>query len=78
MPTIEVNYQDLQALVGEHIPLDVLQDEGILYAKGEVDEIDGEVLKLDMKDTNRPDLWSAEGIARELQGSYGTKKGVPR
>ncbi len=78
MPTIEVSYQDIQALVGEHIPLDVLQEEGILYAKGEVDEIEGEVLKLDMKDTNRPDLWSAEGVARELQGRYGTAKGVPR
>ncbi len=77
MPTIEVNYQDLQALVGEHVPLDVLQDEGILYAKGEVDGIDGEMLKLDMKDTNRPDLWSAEGVARELQGRYGARKGVP-
>jgi hypothetical protein len=49
MPTIEVNYQDLQTLVGEHIPLDVLQDEGILYAKGELEEIEGEILKLDMK-----------------------------
>ncbi len=78
MPTIEVNYQDLQTLVGEHVPLDVLQEEGILYAKGEVDEIEGETLKLDMKDTNRPDLWSAEGVARELQGRYGSKKGVPR
>ncbi|UCD03009.1 MAG: phenylalanine--tRNA ligase subunit beta [Candidatus Aenigmatarchaeota archaeon] len=77
MPTIEVNYQDLQTLVGEHIPLDVLQEEGILYAKGEIEEIEGEVLKVDIKDTNRPDLWSAEGIARELQGRYGTKKGLP-
>ncbi len=77
MPTIEVNYEDLQMLVGEHVPLDVLQDEGIMYAKGEVDEIEGEVLKLDMKDTNRPDHWSVEGVARELQGRYGHKKGVP-
>ena len=68
MPTIEVNYNDLLSLVGKHIPLDVLQEEGILYAKGEIDQIDGEMLKADMKDTNRPDLWSAEGIARELQG----------
>jgi len=78
MPTIEVNYNDLQELVGTHVPLDKLQEEGIMFAKGEVDEIDGEILKLDMKDTNRPDLWSAEGIARELQGRYGEAKGVPR
>jgi len=78
MPTIEVNYEDLQALIGQHVPLDVLQNEGILYAKGEIDEIDGEILKIDIKDTNRPDLWSSEGIARELQGRYGAVKGVPR
>ncbi len=28
------------------------------------------MLRLDIKDTNRPDLWSAEGIARELRGRY--------
>ncbi|MBN2331464.1 MAG: phenylalanine--tRNA ligase subunit beta [Candidatus Aenigmarchaeota archaeon] len=78
MPTIEVNYNDLLSLVGKHIPLDVLQEEGILYAKGEIEEIDGEMLKIDIKDTNRPDLWSAEGIARELQGRYGVKLGAPR
>ncbi len=78
MPTIEVSYEDLQMLVGEHIPLDVLQEEGIMYAKGEVEEIEGEMLKLDMKDTNRPDLWSAEGVARELAGRYGHSKGLPK
>ena len=78
MPTIEVNYQDLQSLIGTHVPLDVLQEEGIMYAKGEVEGIEGEVLKLDMKDTNRPDLWSAEGIARELAGRYAAVRGVPR
>jgi phenylalanyl-tRNA synthetase beta chain len=78
MPTIEVNYNDLQSLIGTHVPLDVLQDEGMMYAKGEVDQIEGEMLKLDMKDTNRPDHWSAEGIARELQGRYGSRKGLPK
>ncbi len=78
MPTIEANYNDLLSLVGKHVPLDVLQEEGILYAKGEIDEIDGEMLKIDIKDTNRPDLWSAEGIARELQGRYGARLGLPR
>jgi len=78
MPTIEANYNDLLSLVGKHIPLDVLQEEGILYAKGEIEEIEGEMLKIDIKDTNRPDLWSAEGIARELQGRYGMLTGMPR
>ncbi len=78
MPTIDVNYDDLQSLIGTHVPLDVLQEEGIMYAKGEVDGIDGETVKLDMKDTNRPDLWSAEGVARELAGRYAGRTGLPK
>lgn len=78
MPTIEASYGDLQALIGTHVPLDVLRDEGIMYAKGELDAIDGEKLKLDMKDTNRPDLWSAEGVARELAGRYAGRTGLPK
>ena len=52
---------------GQHVPLDVLQDEAIQYAKAEIEEIEGEELKIDSKDTNRPDLWSVEGIAREIK-----------
>jgi len=66
MPTIEVNYDDLISLIGKKIPLEELKNEGILYAKGEIEEVDGKKMKIDLKDTNRPDLWSAEGIAREL------------
>ncbi len=76
MPTIEVNYEDLLSLVGKHIPLDELREKAILYAKGEIEAVDGVNLKIDIKDTNRPDLWSAEGIAREIAGRYG-KPGLP-
>lgn len=70
MPTIEVSYRDLCRLVGKTIPLSRLKEEGILFAKGEVEEAKGDVLKIDVKDTNRPDLWSTEGIAREMRGRY--------
>jgi phenylalanyl-tRNA synthetase beta chain len=76
MPTIEVSYRDLCSLVGKRIPLEKLREEGILYAKGELDAIDGDTLKVDIKDTNRPDLWSTEGIAREIAGRHG-KPGLP-
>jgi phenylalanyl-tRNA synthetase beta chain len=76
MPTIEVDYDDLQMLIGKHVPLDELKERAILYAKGEIDDMDGEMLKLDIKDANRPELWSAEGIAREIAGRYG-KPGLP-
>lgn len=78
MPTIEVSFKDLCRLVGKKMPLDQLKDEFILYSKGEVDSAEGDLLKLDIKDTNRPDLWSAEGIARELQGRITKNKGLPK
>ena len=77
MPTIEVSRKDLCGLIGKSMPLKRLADEAILYAKGELDAIDGDTLKVDIKDTNRPDLWSAEGIAREIAGRYG-RPGLPR
>lgn len=77
MPTIEISYNDLCGLIGKPIPLSKLMEQDILYAKGEVDAQDGDTLKIDIKDTNRPDLWSTEGIAREIAGRNG-RPGLPR
>lgn len=38
--------------------------------------MEGDLIKIDSKDTNRPDLWSVEGIARELSGRLTGKKGL--
>jgi len=67
MPTIGASYKDLCKVIGKKIPVEELKDL-ILYSKGEIDEIDGDLLKIDIKDSNRPDLWSTEGIAREIKG----------
>ena len=67
MPKIDVSYTDLCSLLGRKIPIDKLRDD-LLYAKSELDEANGDILKIDVKDTNRPDLWSTEGIAREIAG----------
>ena len=77
MPTIEVSHHDLCRMIGKKIPVSKLKEEGILFAKGEIDEAKGDLLKVDIKDTNRPDLWSTEGIARELRGRY-VSGGLPR
>ena len=74
MPTIEISHKDLCSLIGKDIPLQKLQEEGILYAKGEIEEVSGDKIKVEIKDTNRPDLWSCEGIARELKGRFGNPK----
>lgn len=77
MPTIEVSYKDMCNLIGKKLTVEELKD-AILYAKGEVDAVDGDVLKVDMKDTNRPDLWSAEGIAREIRGRLTRNTDLPK
>ncbi|MBI4009623.1 MAG: phenylalanine--tRNA ligase subunit beta [Candidatus Aenigmarchaeota archaeon] len=77
MPKIEVSYKDLCNLVGRKLSVEELKD-AILFAKGEIDAVDGDLLKIDVKDTNRPDLWSAEGIAREIQGRYTKNVGCPK
>lgn len=76
MPKIEVSHSDLNGLIGRRLTLDELND-AMLYAKGEVEASEGDLVKLEIKDSNRPDLWSAEGIAREIQGRYTTKRGMP-
>jgi len=66
MPKIDVSYEDLCKLAG----LKEIKEEDLMFAKCELDERIGDALKLDCKDTNRPDLWSVEGIAREIRFRY--------
>lgn len=72
MPTIEVSHKDMCRLVGRNIPIEQMKQD-VMFAKGEIDEVNGDLLKIDIKDTNRPDLWSAEGIAREIRLRYKPK-----
>jgi phenylalanyl-tRNA synthetase beta chain len=77
MPKIDVSLSDLNELIGRRLTLNELQ-EAMMYAKGEVEAAEGDTVKLEIKDSNRPDLWSAEGVAREIQGRYTTKRGLPK
>ncbi|MBN1523282.1 MAG: phenylalanine--tRNA ligase subunit beta [Spirochaetales bacterium] len=75
MPKIEVNRDIFYSQVGKKLTPDELVD--ILEcAKGELDEIDDAsgVLKIELNDTNRPDLWSTMGLARQLACYRGEKR----
>ncbi len=75
MPKLEVSKKDLEELVGKKFT--PAQLEGVLeFVKGEVDSLEGDVLRIDCKEPNRPDLWSAEGIAREIKARIGVEKGI--
>jgi len=73
MPKIEVNEQLFFSLLGTHP--DAAELEGILpTAKAELDEWDQQsgkaedrTIKIELNDTNRPDLWSTAGLARQLR-----------
>jgi len=70
MPTIEVDLAQFEKLLGKayHGDMEKL-DEDLAYVKSEVkgrNEKEGTV-SIELKDTNRPDLWGVEGLARGLR-----------
>ena len=73
------NMQNLNACSDVNLHGDMAKlDEVLAYVKGEVklyDEKEG-IVSIEMKDTNRPDLWSVEGLARGLQGYPEQEKGI--
>ncbi|TVQ28015.1 MAG: phenylalanine--tRNA ligase subunit beta [Spirochaetaceae bacterium] len=68
MPKIEMYRDALFGYIGRTMPESEL--ESLLEAaKGEIDEsadADG-VMKIELNDTNRPDLWSTAGLGRQLR-----------
>ena len=77
MPNIETSKKDLEKLIRKRLSKEELAD-ALLYAKAELEKAEGDLLTIEVKDTNRPDLWSAEGIARELRARLGIEKGLPK
>lgn len=79
MPTIDVDYAEFERLLGVKLHGDMERlDEILALVKSEVklyDEREG-VLNIEIKDTNRADLWSAEGLARALRGFLDVAKGL--
>jgi phenylalanyl-tRNA synthetase beta chain len=69
MPTITVKKKDLEMLVGKKLPTEMLS-KYLEWVKGETKEYNPatDELRIELNDTNRPDLWSCEGIARQIRG----------
>src|SRR5215470_19937713 len=82
MPTISIFKQDLEALLSKpgearrSITVEQLE-EWLSLVKGELKGQSSETgeLRIELQDSNRPDLWCCEGIARQIrvkrQGSLG-------
>jgi phenylalanyl-tRNA synthetase beta chain len=66
MPKIEVTAESFYSLLGKTYDLEYL--ESIFpAAKAELDGAEDDILKIELNDTNRPDLWSTAGLARQLR-----------
>lgn len=79
MPKIEVNEKLFFQMVGHTYDYDTLEKK-LTCAKAELDEKpdmsqpeDKRVIKIELNDTNRPDLWSTNGVARQLRLHSGGK-----
>jgi len=80
MPKIEVNEKLFFNLLGTKYDYDTLEKK-LTFGKAELDEKPDttqpeaeRVIKIELNDTNRPDLWSTGGITRQLRLHEGAKR----
>src|SRR6266700_4838797 len=73
MPSVQFSLDDLEGLLGKTVPRDVEGlNEILAFVKGDVESLEGDAVSIEVKDSNRPDIWSVEGIARALRYQLGT------
>lgn len=65
MPKIEIPLNDFLTLA--KLSSTEGLEEKLEPLKAELDGLDDETIKIELNDTNRPDLWTAEGVARALR-----------
>ena len=84
MPTISIDRTDFHTLLGPLAQDRQITNEQIevwlQLVKGELKDYDSETgeLRIELQDSNRPDLWSCEGIARQIRTKLtGALSGYP-
>lgn len=73
MPKIELQQEELFKYSGREFRADELE-EALTIAKAEIDDPVDEngLIKIELNDTNRPDLWSTAGLGRALRLYHGS------
>lgn len=68
MPTISIFQKDFSQLVGQPASMSDIE-QWMPLVKGEVKDVSSETgeMRVELQDTNRPDLWCVEGIARQIR-----------
>src|SRR5947209_4845627 len=71
-PSVQFSLIDLEGLLGKTLPRD---KEGLneifAFVKGDVESLEEDAVAIEVKDSNRPDIWAVEGIARALRAYLG-------
>ena len=81
MPTIDVDYAEFERLLGLALNKDPDRiDEVLALAKAEMKAFNEKtgLMSVEIKDTNRADLWNVEGLVRCLRGFLGLRSGLRR
>jgi phenylalanyl-tRNA synthetase beta chain len=80
MVAFKIAYSDVLSLLNlpQGTSIEEL-DDLFSYAKSEIEDhdLDDDLLKVDCKTSNRPDLWGVEGLTREILGVLEQKTGLP-
>ena len=79
MPTIEIKISDFESLLGNQKINQAALESLLERVKGEVKEFlpEKDTAKVELNDSNRPDLWSPEGIARQIRLAESKKVQYP-
>src|SRR5947209_3231900 len=71
-PSVQFSIIDLEGVRGKTVPRD---KEGLneifAFVKGDVESLEEDAVSIEVKDSNRPDIWVVEGITRALRGYLG-------
>jgi len=76
MPTVNISYKDICKLVGRKVELEVLE-KVLPLIKCEVKSIVNDSITVEVN-SDRADMFSAEGIARAFKGFLSIEKGCPK
>jgi phenylalanyl-tRNA synthetase beta chain len=81
MPTIDLDYAEFERMLGIELKKDPEKiNEVLALAKGEMKVFDEKTgaMTVEIKDTNRTDLWNIEGLVRTLRLLLGLDRGLKR
>lgn len=73
MATIDISLKELYKSLNLFLSKEDLE-QYLLNIKCELDDINNDYAKIEIKDFNRPDLYTYTGIARELKGILDIEK----